>query len=281
MPIRRRLDVELVRRHLASSREHAQELIASGAVVVDGFVAEKSSRQVVESASIVVAATSGDSGELGRGQWVSRGAFKLLGALEDFEPRGLNADGRVCLDAGASTGGFTQVLLHRGAHLVHAVDVGYGQLAWTLRNHPDVHVMERTNIRELKPEDLSPPPEFVVADLSFISLRLVLPVLTALAVPRADMVLMVKPQFEVGRENLGAGGVVRQAESRIQAVWDVACVAAHVEWPAIAITASRLPGPSGNVEYFIWLKHRLELPRTSSTPIGFEDIERAVQEGPQ
>jgi len=269
MPTRRRLDVELVRRHLARSREHAQDLISDGVVVVDGFRADKPSRQVDQGASIVVA--EGD-----RGDWVSRGAHKLLGAIDAFADRGLAVDGRVCVDAGASTGGFTQVLLSQGATWVHAIDVGYGQLAWQLRNDERVHVMERVNIKDLQAGDLQPAPSLAVADLSFISLRMVLPVLVTLVDSTGDVLVMVKPQFEVGRENVGAGGVVREPALRVQALQGVADTAAALGWPAIGVTPSVLPGPSGNVEYFLWLRHA-----PTESPVGLADFERAVQEGPQ
>ena len=269
MTIRRRLDVELVRRHLARSRDHAQELIGAGAVVVDGFSADKPSRQVSDGASIVVA----DSGQT---EWVSRGAHKLLGALEVFGDLGLKIDGRVCLDAGASTGGFTQVLLKHGAAMVHAIDVGYGQLAWQLRTDERVHVMERVNIKDVRTSDLQPEPTVAVADLSFISLRMVIPVLGVLVGVDGDLVVMVKPQFEVGRENVGSGGVVRDRALRVRALSDVADSAADHGWHTIAVTPSGLPGPSGNVEYFLWLRHAPTCER-----VGIAEFEKAVQEGPQ
>src|SRR4051794_41193212 len=202
---RSRLDAELVRRGLARSREHAVALIAEGRVAVAGQAASKPATGV-EAGTPVVVRTDPDGPS-----WVSRGAHKLLGALDAFP---VPVAGRRALDAGASTGGFTQVLLSRGAAEVVAVDVGYGELAWSLRTDERVHVHERTNVRTLTPEAIGGPVDLVVADLSFISLRLVLPALTACAREDGDLLPMVKPQFEVGRERLGAGGGVRDPEHR-------------------------------------------------------------------
>ena len=273
---RRRLDAELVRRHLARSREHARELIDSGAVRVRGTTATKPATQVEDSDAIVVDESSAD-------HYVSRGAHKLLGALAAF-PAVIVA-GRDCLDAGASTGGFTQVLVERDAARVLAVDVGYGQLAWSVRTDPRVDVVERTNVRTLTPDLLAYRPELVVADLSFISLSVVLPALVDVALPGADLVLMVKPQFEVGRESVG-DGVVRDPVLRAQAVSAVARRAIELGLSVRGVSASPLPGPSGNVEYFLWLRKdgddRME-------PVGpvltLESLDRAVEEavekGPQ
>jgi 23S rRNA (cytidine1920-2'-O)/16S rRNA (cytidine1409-2'-O)-methyltransferase len=213
---------------------------------------------------------SEDEGE----RYVSRGGHKLAGALDVFEPRGLRVAGRRCLDAGASTGGFTDVLLRRGAGRVVCVDVGYGQLAWSLQTDDRVEVRDRTNIRVLEDDPLDPPAELVVADLSFISLRIVLPALVRSSTPDADLVLMVKPQFEVGRERLGAGGVVREPDLRAAAVGEVA-QAAYVDsgLGVLGVTASPLPGPMGNVEYFLWLCH-------SAPPVDLADVQRAIEEGP-
>ena len=199
MARRARLDSELVRRGLARSREQAQELVAAGRVSVSGSVASKSATQVEPAAPIVVREVSDDPG------YASRGAHKLAGALAAFAD--LTVAGRRCLDAGASTGGFTDVLLRAGAAHVVAVDVGYGQLVWALRQDPRVTVRDRTNVRGLTLADLDDQPaELVVADLSFISLALVLPALRACATDDADFVLMVKPQFEVGRDGAGLRG---------------------------------------------------------------------------
>ncbi|MFB4318737.1 TlyA family RNA methyltransferase [Actinomadura sp. 21ATH] len=267
---RRRLDAELVRRKLARSREHASELIAEGRVRVGGRPASKAATQVEAGAAILV-----DTADEGPG-YVSRGAHKLAGALAAFD--GLKPAGRVCLDAGASTGGFTDVLLRAGAARVYAVDVGRGQIAWSLRTDDRVTVLERTNVRDLTPELLgapeAPAPDLVVGDLSFISLRLVLEPLRRCAAPGADYALMVKPQFEVGKDLVGAGGVVRDPELRAGAVRDVAQHAATLGLGVLGVTASPLPGPAGNVEYFLWM-------RAGAPPLADADLARAVAEGPQ
>lgn len=262
---RRRLDAELVRRGLARSREHAVALIAEGRVAVSGRAATKPATGV-DAADPVVVRTDPD-----QPSWVSRGAHKLLGALDAFP---VAVEGRRALDAGASTGGFTEVLLDRGAAEVVAVDVGYGELAWSLRTDERVRVHERTNVRTLTPEAIGGPVDLVVADLSFISLRLVLPALSACAGPGADLLPMVKPQFEVGRERLGAGGVVRDPEHRVSAVLEVAAAAQELGWGTAGVVASPLPGPAGNVEFFLRL-------RRDAAPAEEDDVRRAVQEGPQ
>ena len=182
-------------------------------------------------------------------------------------------EGKRCLDAGASTGGFTDVLLRRGASHVVAVDVGYGQLAWALRQDERVSILDRTNIRHLTGEVVGEPIDLVVADLSFISLTLVLPALAAVSKPEADYVVMVKPQFEVGREKLGAGGVVRDPALRKSAVIDVADSAYDVGLGTMSIAASPLPGPAGNVEYFLWL-------RRGAAAIDIDALDKAIADGP-
>jgi len=264
MARRSRLDAELVRRGLARSREHAVTLIAEGRVTVGGQAATKPATGV-EAGEPVVVRTDPD-----QPTWVSRGAHKLIGALEAFP---VAVEGRRALDAGASTGGFTEVLLRHGVGEVVAVDVGYGELAWSLRTDERVAVHERTNVRELTPEAIGGPVDLVVADLSFISLRLVLPALTGCARPDADLLPMVKPQFEVGRERIGAGGVVRDLGHRADAVLTVARAATELGWGTAGVVASPLPGPAGNVEFFLWL-------RRDAPPPEQADIDRAVQEGP-
>ena len=260
-----RLDAELVRRGLARSREHAVTLIAEGRVAVAGRAATKPATGVDAGTPVVVRTDPEQP------SWVSRGAHKLLGALAAFP---VAVEGRRALDAGASTGGFTEVLLSRGAAEVVAVDVGYGELAWSLRTDERVRVLERTNVRGLTPEQIGGTVDLVVADLSFISLTLVLPALTACARPGADLLPMVKPQFEVGRERLGAGGVVRDPEHRAAAVLDVGRAAAELGWGTAGVVASPLPGPAGNVEFFLWL-------RRDARPVRDEDVRRAVEEGPR
>jgi 23S rRNA (cytidine1920-2'-O)/16S rRNA (cytidine1409-2'-O)-methyltransferase len=241
-----RLDAELVRRGLARSRDHAGSLIAAGRVEVHGVVATKAATGVDVNASVRVRADENDP------EYVSRGGHKLAGALAAFP--GIEVAGRRCLDAGASTGGFTDVLLRAGAARVVAVDVGYGQLAWSLRTDARVEVHDRKNVRALTPEEIGGPVDLTVADLSFISLPIVLPALAACTKPDGDLLPMVKPQFEVGRDRLGSGGVVRDPQHRADAVVHVAAVAAGVGWPAQGVVRSPLPGPSGNVEFFLWLR---------------------------
>ncbi len=267
---RTRLDAELVRRGLARSREQAAELIADGRVTVSGEAAAKPATQVTRDVPITIAEHDGDPG------YVSRGGHKLAGALAAFPD--LTVAGRDCLDAGASTGGFTDVLLRAGAAHVTAADVGYGQLAWSLRTDPRVTVLDRVNVRSLRPEQVAGPdgrlPDLVVADLSFISLALVLPALAGCADRNADFVLLVKPQFEVGKGRVGAGGVVRDAGLRAEAVASVGAAAAGLGLGVRGVTASPLPGPAGNVEYFLWL-------RRGAAPLDDEDLRRAIAEGPQ
>lgn len=268
MPPRRlRLDAELVRRGLARSREHAAELVAHGRVKVSGVVATKPATGVTTDVALVVA------DDPDRPDYVSRGGHKLAGALAVFEPAGLAVKGRRCLDAGASTGGFTDVLLRHGAAQVVAVDVGYGQLAWRLRQDERVVVHDRTNIRELTPETIGGRVDVVVGDLSFISLHLVLDALLGVVEPDADLALMVKPQFEVGKDRVGKGGVVRDPELRAEAVQSVAAAAAERGWGARMVARSPLPGPSGNVEFFLWL-------RRGPAELGAEDIHSVVVADP-
>ena len=247
---RARLDAELVRRGLARSREQATELIHAGRVRVGGQTATKPATAVEPATAVLV-----DVGAAGPA-YASRGGHKLAGALDVFAARGLSPHGKRCLDAGASTGGFTDVLLRRGAREVVAVDVGYGQLAWSLRTDARVTTVDRTNVRSLDPAAIGGPAELAVADLSFISLRLVLPALAACIEPRGDLLPMVKPQFEVGRDQLASsgGGVVRDPALRVRAVLDVAAVAADLGLGVAGVTASPLPGPAGNVEFFLWLR---------------------------
>ena len=244
-----RLDAELVRRGLARSRDHAADLIESRTVLVGGIPASKPASQVDAETSIVI---QGD-----RDDFVSRGGHKLAGALDHFAE--IEVAGKRALDAGASTGGFTDVLLKRNVRDVVAVDVGYGQMAWELRQDPRVIILDRTN---------------VVADLSFISLTLVLPALVSVSTPGADFLVMVKPQFEVGRERLGAGGVVRDPELRRSAVQEVADSAYDMGLGCKGVVASSLPGPAGNVEYFLWLKR-------GSAELSAADLDAAIADGPQ
>jgi 23S rRNA (cytidine1920-2'-O)/16S rRNA (cytidine1409-2'-O)-methyltransferase len=260
---RARLDAELVRRGLARSRDHAATLIAAGRVKVGGTVATKPATGVDLATAVLVEEVEGE-------QWVSRGAHKLLGALEAFA---YDPTGKRVLDAGASTGGFTDVLLRRGAAHVVAIDVGYGLIDWSLRTDERVTVVERVNARALEPGQVGEPVDLVVADLSFIPLGLVLPALVGCAKPGADFLPMVKPQFEVGKDKLPSGGVVRDPQARAGAVRKVAEQAVALGLGVRGVVASPLPGPSGNVEFFLWL--------TAGAPALEEaDLQRAVAEGP-
>lgn len=267
MARRIRLDTELVRRGLARSREQAAALVAAGRVQVRGTPARKVAAMVDPADPVRVL------GEDPGLEYVSRGGYKLAGALAAFTPDGLRVTGRRCLDAGASTGGFTDVLLRSGAAAVVAADVGYGQLAWSLRSDPRVTVLERTNVRTLDPTAIGGPVELTVADLSFISLRLVLPALAACTSADGDLALMVKPQFEVGRERVGPGGVVRDADLRAEAVLGVAAAAAELGLGTAAVVASPLPGPRGNVEFFVWL-------RRGAAPVDEGRVRAVVRAGP-
>ena len=258
-----RLDAELVRRELARSRDSAVELINAGKVLVNGIPATKAATQVDAQISITLKDDQAD--------FVSRGGHKLAGALDHFS--NLVVTDKVVLDAGASTGGFTDVLLKRGAKKVIAADVGYGQLAWQLQKDSRVKVLDRVNVRSLTIEQVGQKVDLVVADLSFISLELVLPALIAVAKDDADFLLMVKPQFEVGKGKLGAGGVVRDSALRKEAVIAVANAAFALGLGCFGVVASPLPGPSGNVEYFLWLSK-------AGQALLEVDLDLAIEKGP-
>ena len=243
-----RLDVELVARGLARSRGQARDLVKGGSVHVDGSAATKVSAPVRAEQSLELAA--------GVEGWVSRAADKLVAALDTFGADGLRAANKRCFDVGACTGGFTQVLLRRGAREVVAVDVGHGQLAQDLAGDPRVVERSGVNIRDAHAGDLGGPAELLVADLSFISLRMVLPVLRDLVEPTGDLVLLVKPQFEVGREHLGKGGIVRSADHRARAIEAVAAGAGEAGLNALGLCASPIRGATGNAEYLLWLTPR-------------------------
>ena len=211
-----------------------------GRVTVAGRLAEKPSTLVAPAEAVELVRPSR--------RFVSRGGDKLDAALERF---GVHVIGRECLDAGASTGGFTDCLLQRGAARVVSVDVGYGQLAWSLRSDDRVSVLERTNVRELRPEHLPVPPAVIVADLSFISLRGVIPVLAGLAAEGAELVLLVKPQFEVGPSDVGPGGVVRDPDLWRRAIEDTAGACTAAGLGPRQVMASPLTGPAGNVEFLL------------------------------
>lgn len=243
---RLRLDRALLSRGLARSRTHAAQLIAQGYVIINGRRARKPSTPTTPDTTITVTRHT---------DWASRAAHKLLGALQAFD---IDPADQRAVDAGASHGGFTQVLLRAGAATVAAIDVGEGQLAPYLAADRRVHVFDRTNLRYLEAEPiiaaLGGPADIVVADVSFISLTLLLPALTAVAGVKADIIPMVKPQFEVGKGRHLHHGVVRDPAARLRAVMQVAEAAASLGWYTVAAAPSPLPGPSGNKEYFLHLR---------------------------
>ena len=249
-----RLDVALVERGLAETRERARALVMADAVRVNGRPARKAAEPVEPTAELTVAATD---------RFASRGGVKLDHALERF---GIDVEGKVCLDAGASTGGFTDCLLRRGARRVYAVDVGRGQLDWRLRNDPRVVVRDRTNIRSLTA--LPEPIDLAVVDVSFISLRLVLPPIGRLLRPAAPIVALVKPQFEAGRGQVGRGGVVRDPSVHRRILLDLWGWCLEHDFTPVGLTASPIRGPAGNVEFLLWL----------TTGVGSSEL--AVGDGP-
>jgi 23S rRNA (cytidine1920-2'-O)/16S rRNA (cytidine1409-2'-O)-methyltransferase len=247
--MRSRLDLEMTRRGLATSREGAQRLIMAGRVRVNSRPAAKSDIRVDETSEISVIGPAS--------AYASRGGYKIAAALDRFP---IVISGRDALDVGASTGGFTDVLLQRGAARVIALDVGYGQLAETLRRDPRVIVMDRTNIRHVAPGDLPYRPSLVVIDASFISLKLVLPAVIAIAATPADIVALVKPQFEVGKGKVGKGGIVRDDGLRVQALTEVVAFARSIGLEAKGTIESPITGAAGNREFlthFRWVAGNL------------------------
>ena len=248
MARKQRLDLELVARGLAASRQQAQLLIRAGRVRHGDKVLDKPGTEVLPEAELLVQ-------QLPR--YVSRGGEKLVRALEAFP---IAVQGRVCLDGGISTGGFSDCLLQHGACRIYGIDVGYGQTAWSLRSDPRVVLKERTNLRHLTPDALYGPedpwPDLAVADVSFIALALVLPALLALLQPQAsvDLLLLVKPQFEVGKGRVGKGGVVRDPVAHCDAIEGVITAASGLGLVACGLVASPITGPAGNHEYLLWLR---------------------------
>lgn len=241
-----RLDAVLVSRGLARSRGHARDLVDAGVVLLDGRPADRVAVRVGPDTDVAVDDASGT--------YVGRAAHKLVAAIDAFGPLGLRIEGRHCLDIGASTGGFTQVLLEHRAAQVVALDVGHGQLAVDVKNHPRVVERSGVNVRHVGPDDIDGPFDLVVGDLSFISLRLVWPVIAAQLAADGDAVLLIKPQFEVGRQGLGKGGVVRSSAQRLAAVSDVVRTAREVGLGPVHLRRSPLPGGSGNREYLGWFR---------------------------
>jgi 23S rRNA (cytidine1920-2'-O)/16S rRNA (cytidine1409-2'-O)-methyltransferase len=239
--MRKRLDALMAERGLFESRSRAAAAVMAGTVRLGDEPARKPGQMVDETQQISV-----DRGP----DYVSRGGIKLANALDTL---GIDVAGRRALDVGASTGGFTDVLLQRGAQSVIALDVAYGELHWRLRQDPRVTVIERTNARSVDPTDLPYRPDLIVADVSFISLTKVLPAVLRAADQRFDCLAMVKPQFEAGRENVGKGGVVRDPDVRVATVVAVAEAARADGYSVMGVARSDLPGPSGNLETFAWL----------------------------
>lgn len=239
-----RLDSLLVARNLCSSRQQAIRMIRAGWVKVDQRVVDKPGTEIPVTAEIVL---------FSKPPYVSRGGEKLIKALTEFE---ISVTGRICLDGGISTGGFTDCLLQAGAERVYGVDVGYGQVAWELRQNPRLMLLERTNFRYLTREKLygeATPANLGVMDLSFISLTKVLPTLWDLLIPPREVVLLVKPQFEVGKAQVGKKGVVRDRLAQAQAIAQVLESALTLGWRYGGLTRSPLTGPAGNLEYLLWL----------------------------
>ena len=252
MKNKERLDVLLTQKGLCESRAKAQALIMSGEVYVDGQKCDKAGTPVDNAAQIEI-----------RGShcpYVSRGGLKLEKALRDF---GIDPNGWVCSDSGASTGGFTDCLLQQGAKKVFAIDVGYGQLAWSIRTDPRVVCMERTNIRYVTPEQLGEPLDFSVVDVSFISLRLVLPAIKALLKPTGQLVCLIKPQFEAGKDKVGKKGVVRDPAVHCEVLESFLALAAELGLTVRNLTFSPVKGPEGNIEF---LGHLSMLPEGAITP---------------
>ena len=247
MSRKHRLDLHLLKKGFATSRQKAQQLIRAGKVRdLNGKLLDKPGQEVSKELELRIKKSP---------RFVSRGGEKLIAGLEQFS---LPVNEKVCLDAGISTGGFTDCLLQHGASKVYGIDVGYGQTAWNLRNDPRLVLFERTNIRNLTPEKLYGPtdpwPTFAVADLSFISLKLVLPAIRTLLDPNnAEALLLVKPQFEVGRERVGKGGVVREKAGHIDALKSVIKAAGVMKWAPKGLIPSPITGPAGNHEYLLWL----------------------------
>lgn len=242
---KQRLDMLLVDRKLCDSRQQAQRLIRAGAVTVNQQLVDKPGTVINEAAVVELKQ---------RSPFVSRGGEKLAKALNTFE---IKVHDRICLDGGISTGGFTDCLLQAGAQQVYGIDVGYGQVAWSLRIDPRVILKERTNIRHLQPQDLYVPeqlrPDLGVVDVSFISLTKILPALERLLEPPKELILLVKPQFEVGRSQIGKHGVVRDPEAQTVAIAQVLKSAQELSWNGSGLTWSPLLGPAGNMEFLLWL----------------------------
>ncbi len=242
MKVKKRLDVLLVEQGYAQTRAKAQAIIMSGSVYVDGQKADKAGTAFEETVSIEVRGASCP--------YVSRGGLKLEKALRDF---GVDPTGFVCSDSGASTGGFTDCLLQQGASKVFAIDVGYGQLDWKIRSDPRVVVMERTNVRYVTPEQLGEPLDLSVVDVSFISLNIVLPVIKTFLKPTGQVLCLIKPQFEAGKDKVGKKGVVREPETHKEVLDNFVSLATELNFHILGLTYSPVKGPEGNIEFLAHL----------------------------
>ena len=268
MKIKKRLDVLLVDRGLAENRTKAQAVIMSGLVYVDGKKADKPGTSFEETVEIEVRS--------GGCPYVSRGGLKLEKALHDF---GVDPTGYVCSDSGASTGGFTDCLLQQGASKVFAIDVGYGQLDWKIRSDPRVVVMERTNVRYVTPQDLGEPLDLSVIDVSFISLRIVLPVIKTFLKPTGQVLCLIKPQFEAGKEKVGKKGVVRDPAVHLEVLENFFNHAKESGFTVLDLTFSPIRGPEGNIEYLGYLRKAEWEERSFDLPALVEASHGALKEG--
>ncbi len=259
--MKERLDVLLVKRRLAGSREKAKAVIMSGNVLVDGQREDKAGSVFDENAEITV-----KGGEL---RYVSRGGLKLEKAMKCFD---VTPRGRICMDVGASTGGFTDCMLQNGAVKVYAIDVGYGQLDWKLRTDERVVCMEKTNIRYVTPDDIGEPPSFASIDVSFISLTKVLPPVRELLTSDGELVCLIKPQFEAGREKVGKKGVVRDPAVHREVIEKVAGCAGDLGFSVLALEFSPIKGPEGNIEYLMHLKKCADGPGNTASEISAREV---------
>lgn len=258
---KQRLDKLLIERGFVKSRNKAIALILAGKVKVDGKVVAKAGTQVNVASQLEI---------IQQDKWVSRGAYKLLKALDCFD---VDPKDAICFDVGASTGGFTQVLLERGAKKVYAIDVGYGQLAWTLRQDKRVIVREKTNARYLSKEDFDEEADLIVVDVSFISLKLIIPVLAKLLSARGDILALIKPQFEIGRKYVGRGGVVADPLLHEKVLKDVVCYVTNIPpLNVVGLTHSPIKGPKGNIEFLL---HATAKPK-DPLPLNFMEVVNAA-----
>lgn len=263
--MKERLDVLLVKKNLAESREKAKAIIMSGIVYVDGQKEDKAGSTFEETAQVEVRGSTL--------KYVSRGGLKLEKAMTHF---GATLEGKVCMDVGASTGGFTDCMLQNGAVKVYSVDVGHGQLAWKLRNDERVVCMEKTNIRYVTPEDIADQIQFVSIDVSFISLTKVLGPVKNLMEPNGEVVCLIKPQFEAGREKVGKKGVVREKSVHLEVIEMVASFAGSIGFEALHLEFSPIKGPEGNIEYLLHLRNCTDGSTFANDAIGAkETVEKA------